>query len=133
MFSCDWKKLCCWKRLKTLTVSEACTTIDKNIFVSSKICFEWNLFFIVIIFKNEDWLFSSKQFFLQNIWLNRRCCSKCVSKCSKKNGFSSDYIWNMNFCCVQRATKSNLIDIKMLQHVAAIYRQKYCKIRKLMM
>ena len=87
MFSCNWKKLCCWKRLKTLAVSEACTTIDKNIFVSSKICFEWNLFFIVTLFKYEDWLFSSKQFFLQNIWLNRRCCRKCVSKCSKKMVF----------------------------------------------
>ena len=47
-FLCDCNKFC-WNQLKKLAVFEAYATVDKNIFVSSKICFEWNLFFIVTI------------------------------------------------------------------------------------
>lgn len=40
--------------------------------------FHWLL--ILVSYKNEDWLFRSKQFFLQNIWLNNICLQKLCFK-----------------------------------------------------
>ena len=41
-------------------------------------------------------------FFTENLWW-------LLLKNKQRKGFSSDYLWNINFCCVQHATKPNLI------------------------
>ena len=56
-------------------------------------CFHFQPFFLLPCY-----------FFLQNLWLNNRCCKKCFKKWQHK-GFFPNYLWSMNLCYLQDATK----------------------------
>lgn len=56
-------------------------------------CFHFQPFFLLPYY-----------FFLQNLWLNNRCCKKCFKKWQHK-GFFPNYLWSMNFCCLHHSTR----------------------------
>lgn len=74
----------------------------------------------------EERFFSSKQFLLQNNWLNNRCYIRCDSKCGQAKVFLQVFfeVWIFVACIVQQ-NQTDLISLHVVGN--KINRQKTCK------